>query len=207
VGRTKGPHIRRPKLGLDEASGIPGGEGHFQDMSQGPREQDFGACTRPEQKDPAAAFVPRACGQGQGLLGLVLAPHELVQLFADTHGPNRRAGRTPAAPLLLEDRLAQLGAFAADVHLARPLDERADVRVALAAERAAALATFHGGSSRDGSSASAERAGSATGSRGRGCEPPTLAVRVTGRPGPPAAMRKSLHPVGSSRHTFRGAES
>ena len=40
-----------------------------------------------------------------------------------------------APPLLLEDRLAQLDALAADVNVARSLDQRADVAIALAAER------------------------------------------------------------------------
>ena len=43
--------------------------------------------------------------------------------------------RAAAALLLLEDRLAQVDALAADVNVARPFDERADVAVALATER------------------------------------------------------------------------
>ena len=45
-----------------------------------------------------------------------------------------------AAFLLVEDRLAELDALAADVDVAGPFDERADVAVALAAERAVGIA-------------------------------------------------------------------
>ena len=40
-----------------------------------------------------------------------------------------------AAPLLLEDRLAEVDALAADVNVAGPFDQRADVAIALATER------------------------------------------------------------------------
>ena len=44
-------------------------------------------------------------------------------------------GRAAAAPLLVEDRLAQLDALAADVNVAGSFDQRADVAIALATER------------------------------------------------------------------------
>ena len=40
-----------------------------------------------------------------------------------------------ALAFLVEDRLAQLDALAADVDVARPFDQRADVAIALATER------------------------------------------------------------------------
>ena len=49
-----------------------------------------------------------------------------------------------AALFLVDDRLAQLDAFAADVDVAGPLDEGADVAVALAAEGTVGVAIAPG---------------------------------------------------------------
>jgi hypothetical protein len=43
--------------------------------------------------------------------------------------------RAAALAFLIEDRLAELDALAADVDVARSFDERADVAIALATER------------------------------------------------------------------------
>ena len=57
---------------------------------------------------------------------------------------NRRLGDAAAAFLLVDDRLAQLDALAADVDVARPFDEGADVAVALAAEGTVGVAVAPG---------------------------------------------------------------
>src|SRR5262249_2621239 len=72
------------------------------------------------------------------LLGALLADDVLVQLLLDgaRRGDVREEGLggAAAALLLVDDRLAQLDALAADVHVAGSLDERADLPVTLAAE-------------------------------------------------------------------------
>ena len=77
-------------------------------------------------------------GHGQDLLGLLLADDVLVEVLDDLPrrgdlGEQRLAGAAAAA-FLLEDRLAQVDALAADVDVARPFDQRSDVAVALATE-------------------------------------------------------------------------
>ena len=79
-------------------------------------------------------------GDGQHLLGVLLADDVLVELGDDLAAawgscvnscllvPRRRA-------FLVEDRLAELDALAADVDVAGSFDQRADVAIALAAER------------------------------------------------------------------------
>src|SRR5262249_40035385 len=86
----------------------------------------------------AEALVVVVDGHGQDLLGPVLADHVLVQFLLD--GPRggdvgeQGLGAAPAPLLLVDDRLAQLDALAADVDVVGPLDQGADVAVALAAE-------------------------------------------------------------------------
>ena len=79
-------------------------------------------------------------GDGQNLLGPVLADDvgvELVLDFARSRNiGEERLGHAPAAPLLVEDRLAELDAFAADVDISGTFHQRADVAKALATERA-----------------------------------------------------------------------
>ena len=87
----------------------------------------------------------------QDLLGSTLADHVRVELLLD--GARRRdvgrRGLRPAALLLLvDDRLAQFDALAADVDVARTLDQWADVAVAAAAERAVRVAVAAGGAGR-----------------------------------------------------------
>ena len=60
----------------------------------------------------------------------------------------RRPRAAAAALFLVDDGLAQLDALAADVHVVRPLDEGADVAVALAAKRAVGVAIAAGAARR-----------------------------------------------------------
>ena len=79
-------------------------------------------------------------GDREHLLGAILADDVLIEL-----GRRFRAAWESCVKsclvvprrlaLLLEDRLAELDALAADVHVARSFDQRADVAVALATER------------------------------------------------------------------------
>src|SRR5262249_21643372 len=86
----------------------------------------------------AEPFVVIVHGDGEDLLGPRLADHVLVELILD--GARRRdvrddaLGHAAAALLLIDDRLAQLDALAADVNVAGPFDERADVAVTFAAK-------------------------------------------------------------------------
>jgi len=69
---------------------------------------------------------------GQDFLGVLLADDVLVELGDDLPGredlaEQRLAGPTPAA-FLFEDRLTEIDALAADVHVAGPFDQRADRR-------------------------------------------------------------------------------
>src|SRR5688500_4597460 len=87
-------------------------------------------------------------GDGEDLLGPVLADDVQVQLLLDLPrggdvGDQRLAG-SPAALLVVDDRLAQLDTFAADVDVVGPFDQGADVAVALAAERAVGVAVAAG---------------------------------------------------------------
>src|SRR5947207_14355531 len=79
-------------------------------------------------------------GDGEHLFAVLLADDILVELgdnFARRgNAVEERLGRAAAALFLFQDRLAQVDTLAADIDVARPLDERADVAVALATERA-----------------------------------------------------------------------
>ena len=83
-------------------------------------------------------------GDGQDLLGPLLADDVLVQLVLDGAGRGdvgeEGLGGAAAALLLVDDRLAQLDAFAADVDIARPLDQGTDVAVALTAKGTVGIA-------------------------------------------------------------------
>ena len=57
-------------------------------------------------------------------------------------------GDAPPAALLVEDGLAKLDAFTANVDIARTFDERADVAVAFATERAEGVAVSAGAAGR-----------------------------------------------------------
>ena len=79
-------------------------------------------------------------GDGEQLLGSLLADHILIEFVFD--GPGRRdvgkerLGDAAAAFLLIDDRLAQLDALTANVNVAGPFHQRADVAIALATEGA-----------------------------------------------------------------------
>ena len=77
-------------------------------------------------------------GHRQHLLGPALADDVLVEFFLDVAGGRdvgeQALGAAAPAFFLVDDRLAQLDAFAADVDVARALDEGADVAVTFAAE-------------------------------------------------------------------------
>src|SRR5262249_36651351 len=96
----------------------------------------------------AEALVVVVDRHGQNLLGALLADDVQVQLVLDGAGRRdvgqQRPGTAAAALRLLDDRLAQLDALAADVHVAGPFDERPDVAVALATEGAIGVAIAAG---------------------------------------------------------------
>ena len=91
-------------------------------------------------------------GDGEDLLGALLADHVGVELFLElARGRDvgeERLGHAPPFPLLVEDLLAKLDAIAADVNVAGTFHERADVAVALAAERAIGVFLGPAGASR-----------------------------------------------------------
>src|SRR5262249_38058884 len=106
---------------------------------------DVAAAGRFVQAEPLVVIVD---GDGEDLLRPRLTDDVLVKLLFDR--PRRRdvrderLGRAAAALFLVDDRLAQLDAFAADVDVVRPLDERADVPVAFAAKRTVGVAVAAG---------------------------------------------------------------
>src|SRR5262249_15961997 len=77
------------------------------------------------------------------LLGSFLADHVKVELFLDLarrrNVGEKCLGHASPLPLLVEDLLAQLDTIAADVHVARPLHQGADIAIALAAEGAISI--------------------------------------------------------------------
>src|SRR5262245_18385391 len=82
-------------------------------------------------------------GHRQDLLGPPLPDHVTVELVLDgarrRDARNRRPATATTAFLLVDNRLAQFYAFAADVDVAGPFDERPDVAMTLAAERAVCI--------------------------------------------------------------------
>src|SRR5262249_14999596 len=140
--------------GLGERGGVADGEGDVEDLGEGAGQQGLAAAGRADQQDvalvdldvavalvaEAEALVVVVDGDGEDLLCPVLADDVLVELLLEgpRGGDVGEEGLGPAAPalLLVDDGLAQLDALAADVDVAGPLDQRADLPVALAAERA-----------------------------------------------------------------------
>ena len=140
--------------GLGERGGVADGEGDVEDPGQGPGQQGLAAAGRADQEDVRLVeldlglgvlavdqpLVVVVHGDRQDLLGPLLADHVGVELLLDlARGRDvgeERLGDAPPPPLLVEDRLAELDAIAADVDVARSFHQRADVAVALAAERA-----------------------------------------------------------------------
>ena len=128
--------------GLGEGGGVADGEGDVEDLGEGAGEQRLAAAGRADQQDVALidfdvgmAFVAEAQslvvvvdGNGEHLLGAVLADDVLVELILDGAG-GRDVGdgllgdAAAFAFLLVDDRLAELDAFAADVDVAWAFDE------------------------------------------------------------------------------------
>ncbi len=139
--------------GLGQGRRVADGKGHIQDTGERTGQKGLSTPRRSDQED--IRFVELDLGLGvlpvheplvvvmhghrKHLLGALLADDIGVELFLDF--PRRGnvgeegLGNAPAAPLLIEDRLTQLDTVAADVNIPRPLDQRAHVAVALAAER------------------------------------------------------------------------
>src|SRR5205085_5853023 len=78
-------------------------------------------------------------GDGQNPLAVLLPDDVLIELRDDLAGRGNageeRLSGAAAALFLFQDRLAQVDTLAADVNVAGPFDERANVAVALATER------------------------------------------------------------------------
>ena len=140
--------------GLGQRGGVADGEGDVEDPGQRPGQQGLAAAGRADQQDVRLVeldlglgflavhqpLVVVVHGDRQDLLGPLLADHVGVELFLDlARGRDvgeERLGHAPAPPLLVEDRLAELDALAANVDVARTFHQGTDVAVALAAERA-----------------------------------------------------------------------
>ncbi len=145
--------------GFGQRGGVADGERHVEDLGQGAGQQGLAAAGRADEQDVAlvdldvvvAVFVAEAeplvvvvHRDRQHLLGAVLADDVLVELVLDRarrrNIGDEALGDAAAALLLVDDRLAQLDALAADIDVAGALDERADVAIALAAKRAKGVA-------------------------------------------------------------------
>ena len=153
--------------GLGERGGVADGERHVEDLGERAGQERLAAAGRADQEDVAlvdldvaAAVVAEAeplvvvvDGDGEDLLGPLLADDVLVELLLDRRAATGMLddggfGAAAALLLLVDDRLAELDALAADVDVAGPFDERADVAVALAAEGAVGVAVAAGGAGR-----------------------------------------------------------
>ena len=88
------------------------------------------------KRQPLVVAVHR---DGQHFLGVLLADDVFIELRNDfARAGNAREellGSAAATTFLIENRLAQLDALAADVNVARSFDQRADIAIALATER------------------------------------------------------------------------
>src|SRR5207245_11328834 len=82
-------------------------------------------------------------GDGEDLLGTILADHPLVELVEDALGWRNLGDRQlllgRAGLLFLNDLAAQIDALVADIHATGPRDEAVDLLLALAAVAAAIL--------------------------------------------------------------------
>jgi hypothetical protein len=144
-----------------KGGGISVRERDFKGVGQSAGEQDHAAPGRPDEQDAPPATV-RSClplvarvlplkvavrGGCKGVNDLRLAAKVPGELYFEVlncwHGPRLCLGTAPPTLLLVDDRLAQLDALTADVHVARPFDEGSDVAVALAAEGAVGVTVGH----------------------------------------------------------------
>ena len=145
-------HVLAHVACLSERGGIADGKRHVQNLGQRAGQQRLARTGGAEHQDvglvdldvaPLAAevepLVVAVDGDREHPLGVLLADHVLIEVADDLSG--RRNGSEEllarAAPplLLIQDRLAEVDALAADVDVARSLDQRAHVAVALATER------------------------------------------------------------------------
>ncbi len=146
-------HVLAHVAGLGQRGGVANGKGDVEDAGQRLGQQGLAGAGRANQEDVRLVDLDVRAGRavhqplvvavdrhGQHLLGMLLADDVLVELGHDL--PRRgdiveqRFAGSAAAALLFEDRLAEIDAFAADVDVARSLDQRADVAIALAAKGA-----------------------------------------------------------------------
>ncbi len=142
-------HVFADVPGLGQRGGIADGKRHVQDARQGAGQQRLAAAGRPEQQDVRFVdldvralgaehqpLVVAVDGHGQHFFGVLLADHVFVQLRDDFprrgHLSEKLLIGAAAAPLLLEDRLAQFDALAADIDVAWPFDQGTNVSIALA---------------------------------------------------------------------------
>ena len=141
--------------GFGQRGRVADGERHIQNTSERPGEQRFAGAGRADEQDialidfdvlmaafiaEAEAFVVIVDGDAEHLFRSALADHILIELFLDRARRRRvrrdRPGGAATAFFLIDDRLAQFDAFAADVDVARSFDEGADIAVALSAKGA-----------------------------------------------------------------------
>jgi hypothetical protein len=132
---------------------VADGKRYVQDAGQRAGEQRFARTRRPDHQDvrlfdidvvPFEAerqpLVVVVNGYGQNFLRRILPDDVAIELRHDfarrRNAVKQRFGAAAAALFLVQNRLAQFDALATDVNIARPLDERTNVAVALAAERA-----------------------------------------------------------------------
>src|SRR5262249_53168548 len=133
---------------------VPDSKGHIKDAGQSAGQERFAAAGRADEEDIALVHLNIAMplvaqaqplvmvvhGNREKLFRSVLANDILIELVLDrSWGGNVREeslGNTPAALLLVDDGLAKLDALAADVDVARPFDQGADIPIALATEGA-----------------------------------------------------------------------
>ena len=138
---------------LGQRRGIADRERHIEDLRQRPGQQGLAAAGRTEQQDvrfidfDIRAFGRRASDACSGCERRPPAPswRDPARSRIRRDGRRFRAAResllkscllrAAAAALLLQNRLAQLDALAADVDVAGAFDQRPDVAIALAAER------------------------------------------------------------------------
>jgi len=144
-------HVLAHVAGLGERGRVADGKGDVDDLGQGLRQERLAGAGRSQQEDVrlveddlgelalvGQAFVVVVDGHGEDLLGVVLADDVLVELAHDLARrrdlEERLAPGAAAAPLLIENGLAQIDALAADIDVARPFDQRSYVAIALSAE-------------------------------------------------------------------------